>query len=96
MDINTLNDNWHVETDKFDFYFMTKAVDDTYRFRVITKKHYVQGQRYQEFYLTEEMLSEDESMVIEFLSSMMQSDLDYLIAMGNIFEKVNSETEQER
>ncbi len=96
MGINTLNDAWHVETDKFDFYFMAKAIDDTYRFRVVTKKHYVQGQRYQEFYLTEELMSVDESVMIEFLGSMMQETLDYLIAMGDIKEKVNCEMKQER
>jgi len=75
---------WHVRTPDFEMYFMGKTHDECYRFMVITNRNYPSGRRYQEYILTKELVSEPESNLIKLLSKMMQAEIDYLIASGEL------------
>jgi hypothetical protein len=82
-----ISKEWHVRTPDFLMHLLGETDDEWYRFKVVTNKCYVGGQRYQVYTLTKELISEPESKLIGVLSEMMQSDIDYLIANGDLKEK---------
>ena len=76
---------YHVETDEFHIYYDHKAEDGYHCFKVVTKKHYSRGQRYQLFHLTDELVTNvPESVIIETLSDQMRGVLAMLLAQGEL------------
>jgi phosphopantetheine adenylyltransferase len=76
---------YHVETDEFDIYYDRRESDGYHSFKVVTKKSYSRGKRYQIIHLSDEFVSNElESVIIETLSDQMRGVLTYLTAQGEL------------
>lgn len=78
---------YHVETDEFHIYYDHREDDGYHSFKVVTKKSYSKGKRYQILHLTDEFVTnEPESIIIETLSDQMRGVLTMLLAQGELRE----------